>query len=99
MPGEPERLLRVGMVGMGMIFDETYRPTLEKLHRRGLWTPETGRVAVELAAVASKTGRRAEKYRQQAADRIAPFVSVTEPDAVKKLLEVGGGCCLRRYSR
>jgi D-galacturonate reductase len=89
MPGEPERLLRVGMVGMGMIFDETYRPTLEKLHRRGLWTPETGRVAVELAAVASKTGRRAEKYRQQAADRIAPFVSVTEPDAVKKLLEVG----------
>jgi len=81
--------LRVGMVGMGMIFDETYRPALERFHRQGLWTPETGHVAVELVAVASKTGRRAEKYRQQAGDRIGPFVSVTEPDAVRKLLEVG----------
>lgn len=89
MNGKVDRLLRVGMVGMGMIFEETYRPALERFHARGLWTPKTGQVAVELAAVASKTGRRAEKYRQQATGRIAPFVSVTEPDAVTKLLEVG----------
>ncbi|MDW8222890.1 MAG: Gfo/Idh/MocA family oxidoreductase [Gemmatales bacterium] len=85
----PTRRLRVGMVGMGMIFEETYRPALEKLHRRGVWTPQTGHVAVELTAVATRTGVRAEKYRQQAGDRIGPFVSVTEPDAVRKLLEVG----------
>lgn len=86
---KPQRCLRVGMVGLGMIFEETYRPAFEKFHRRGLWTPETGHVAIELAAVATRTGKRAEQYRQQAGDRIAPFVSVTEPDAVKKLLEVG----------
>jgi len=55
--------LRAGMVGLGMIFDETYRPFFERAKRDGLFHRETGLVEVELAAVASRTGARAEKYR------------------------------------
>ena len=29
--------LRVGMVGMGMIFDETYRPFLENAYQHGIY--------------------------------------------------------------
>ena len=28
--------LRAGMIGMGMIFDETYRPFFERAHREGV---------------------------------------------------------------
>jgi len=75
------------MVGLGMIFDETYRPFFEQAHRDGLYDPACGVVDVPLVAVASKTGRRAEAYRQAAGERIAKFASVTEPDSIGKLLE------------
>ena len=55
--------LRAGMVGLGMIFDETYRPFFERAKREGLFSRETGLVEVDLAAVASRTGARAERYR------------------------------------
>ena len=55
----PQQRLRVGMVGLGMIFDETYRPLFEQLHREGLYRRDFGLVDVELAAVASRTGSRA----------------------------------------
>ena len=29
--------LNAGMVGMGMIFEETYRPVFEHLHKKGLY--------------------------------------------------------------
>ncbi len=83
------------MVGMGMIFDETYRPVFESLHRRGLFDPAIGDVcAVELAAVATRTGHRAEAYRQSAGDRIGRLASYYGPNAVAELLEhrgSGGG--------
>lgn len=75
------------MVGLGMIFDETYRPFFEQVHRDGLYDPACGVFDVPLVAVASKTGRRAEAYRQSAGERIAKFASVTEPDSIGKLLE------------
>lgn len=50
--------LSVGMVGVGMIFDETYRPVFEALHHRPLYTRDTGAVDVVLAGVASRTGSR-----------------------------------------
>ncbi|MBX3412932.1 MAG: Gfo/Idh/MocA family oxidoreductase [Pirellulales bacterium] len=78
--------LRAGMVGLGMIFDETYRPFFEQTHRAGLYDPAFGLVEVPLVAVASKTGHRAEDYRRSAGDRIAPFTSVTEPASIGKLL-------------
>ncbi len=78
--------LRVGMVGLGMIFDDTYRPVFEQLHAEPLYRQDCGPVAVELSAVASRTGSRAERYRQAAAGRVAPFASCAGPDAIRELL-------------
>jgi D-galacturonate reductase len=77
------------MVGLGMIFEETYRPFFEHTHANGLYDPQCGLLEVPLCAVASRTGRRAEAYRQSAASRIFPFVSCREPDAVGGLLDAG----------
>ncbi len=49
--------LRAGMIGLGMIFDDTYRPLFRQLHAEGLFRRDFGLVEVELAAVASRTGR------------------------------------------
>jgi predicted dehydrogenase len=78
--------LRAGMVGLGMIFDETYRPLFERFHIKGLYRYDFGWVDVELAAVATRTGARGERYRQTAGERIAPFVNCSGPDAVAQLL-------------
>ncbi len=78
--------LRGGMVGLGMIFDETYRPFFETARRDGLHVPASGVCQVELAAVASRTGSRAEAYRQRAGGRIGPFQSFSEPRSVDQLL-------------
>src|SRR5262245_15293554 len=78
--------LRAGMIGLGMIFDETYLPLFEQLHREGLFRRDFGYVEVELAAVGSRTGARAERLRHETAHRLANFASVTEPDAVANLI-------------
>ena len=79
--------LRVGMVGMGMIFDETYRPFLETAARDGVFDPAIGRLGIELTAVASRTGSRAETYRNNAPSGQTAFLSCVEPNAVDQLLE------------
>lgn len=86
--------IRAGMVGLGMIFDDTYRPFFERAHREGLYRRDFGLVEVELTAVASRTGSRAERYRQEAGARIALFTSHAGPDAVSHLLrdEVDAVC-------
>jgi D-galacturonate reductase len=78
--------LRAGMIGMGMIFDETYRPFFEQAHRQGLYSPSFGVCRVPLVAVASRTGRRAVAYRQAAGNRIAEFRSYCGPDAADQLI-------------
>ena len=83
------KTLRAGMIGMGMIFDDTYRPFFERVHAEGLYDKRFGPVAVPLVAVASRTGSRADKYRQSAGDRIARFESFTGEDSVAKLLASG----------
>ena len=75
--------LRAGMVGLGMIFDETYRPLFRQLHTEGLFRRDFGLVDVELAGVASLTGRRAERIRREDMGRIADFTSFIEPDSVR----------------
>lgn len=87
-PTETVRL-RAGMVGIGMIFDETYRPFFEGVHRQGLYDRRFGVCEVELTGVASRTGARAEAYRQAARGRIADFQSFSGDDAVDKLLAAG----------
>src|SRR5947209_3079640 len=76
--------VRAGMVGLGMIFDETYRPFFERVRTQGLFRRDFGLVEVELAAVASRTGSRAERYR-----RLTPFASFAGTDAVPELLAHG----------
>ena len=79
--------LKAGMVGMGMIFDETYRPFFEPAHRNGLYDRAFGDVDVPLVAVATRTGRRADAYKKKAGDRIADFRSFSGDDAVSHMLE------------
>lgn len=81
--------LRAGMIGMGMIFDETYRPFFEHAHAAGLYRRDFGLIDVELAAVASRTGNRAERYRTDAGAKIGSFVSFAGPDATRQLLAHG----------
>ncbi|MEX2115030.1 MAG: Gfo/Idh/MocA family oxidoreductase, partial [Pirellulales bacterium] len=81
--------LRAGMVGMGMIFDETYRPFFEGVYARPLYLPSFGVCRVDLTAVASRTGRRAEAYRQAAAGRSGDWQSFAEPGAMGRLLASG----------
>jgi predicted dehydrogenase len=81
--------LRIGMVGLGMIFDETYRPLFEQMHREGLYRRDFGLVDVELAAVASMTGIRGEQYKKHAGDRIADFANFHGLGAVSQLLAQG----------
>jgi len=84
-----EHRLQAGMVGLGMIFDDTYRPLFEQLHAEGLYRRDFGLVNVELSAVASRTGSRAELYRQQSAGRVTKFASFTGPDAINNLIAHG----------
>ena len=53
------RKLKGGMVGMGMIFDATYRPFFENAYQKGIYDTRTGVIKLEIAAVASRTGGRA----------------------------------------
>ncbi len=81
-------VLRGGMVGMGMIFDETYAPFFAGAVQ-GLHQPDTGVFRVELAGAATRTGRRAESYRERRGRSKDAFRSFTGDDAVEQL--VGSG--------
>ena len=72
----PRSCLRAGMVGMGMIFDETYRPLFESLHAHGLY-PQGLRIRERRRSqsVATRTGTRARAYKERAGGRIADFTS------------------------
>jgi predicted dehydrogenase len=79
--------LRAGMVGLGMIFDDTYRPLFEQLNSEGLFRRDFGLVEVGLAAVASRTGSRADRYR--GSGHLADFASFAGSDGVAQLLAHG----------
>src|SRR5262245_47406189 len=81
--------LRASMVGLGMIFDDTYRPVFESLRRTGLFRRDFGLVEVELSGVASRTGTRAQRLKQTAGDRLGNFASFAGPGAVSELLAHG----------
>ncbi|MBM4077010.1 MAG: Gfo/Idh/MocA family oxidoreductase, partial [Planctomycetes bacterium] len=83
------RQLRAGMVGMGMIFDETYRPFFERTHKEGLYDRRFGDVSVPLTAVATRTGSRADAYKRSAGNNVNSFVSYSGADAVSKMLQAG----------
>jgi len=76
------------MVGVGMIFDETYRPFFEATAAAGgIYDSRFGLCRVDLAAMASRTGSRADAYRNAAPKHVGPIESYTGADATAKLLE------------
>jgi predicted dehydrogenase len=77
--------LKGGMVGMGMIFDETYRPFFEQAYGHALYDARVGVCEVSLAGVATRTGTRAEKYLKS--PQGLKFQSFKEPDALGQLLK------------
>src|SRR5262245_48968303 len=80
-------LVRAGMVGVGMIFDDTYWPFFRQAHARPLYRRDTGPVEVHLAALASRTGSRAAGYVQRAAQCNMPApANCVGPDALRQLL-------------
>lgn len=81
-------VLRGGMVGMGMIFDETYAPFFESA-RHGLYDPATGAYRVELAGCATRTGSRGEAYRKRRGLSEAEFGNFAGESAVDDLLGAG----------
>ena len=66
-------VLRAGMVGMGMIFDETYRPFFEHVHHEGLYDRKFGDLDVTMVAVATKTGQRADRFLKPLGDEFPRF--------------------------
>jgi len=88
-PNLQPHTLRAGMVGMGMIFDETYRPMFEALHAGGMYRKDFGVAAVSLAAVATRTGARARAYKKEAGARIADFTSFEGADSVDRMIASG----------
>src|SRR6516162_3336261 len=81
--------LRAGMIGLGMIFEETYRPLFEQLHAQGLYRRDFGLVDVELSALASRTGVRGERLRRSAGERLGSFVNCKGTEAIEQLLAQG----------
>ncbi len=75
------------MIGLGMIFDETYKPVFERLRTAGLYRRDFGLVDVALTAVASRTGARVAGHR--ASGRLGEFASFTGAEATALLLSSG----------
>jgi predicted dehydrogenase len=78
--------LSAGMIGLGMIFEETYRPFFQSARRSPLYSPVTGPVSVALSAVASRTGERARRLLADQSSGLPPFQSFAGQDAVNKLV-------------
>lgn len=84
---EPIKRIRAGMVGVGMIFEETYWPFFVNAHAEGLYRRDFGLVEVDLAALASRTGSRATPYLQAGRQaNMAPMVNCTGAAAIDDLL-------------
>ncbi|MGC3966804.1 MAG: Gfo/Idh/MocA family oxidoreductase [Pirellulales bacterium] len=83
----PQPTLRAGMVGVGMIFDETYRPFFEQAHAEGgIYDRRFGLCRVDLAGIASRTGSRAAAFAKASAGKVAEFASYSGADATAQLL-------------
>jgi len=78
-----------GMVGMGMIFDDTYRPFFEAARTESIYDRRFGVLEVALSAVASRTGNRAIGYKKTREKELGPFESFSEPGSVQQLLDFG----------
>lgn len=62
IPHHDHSALRVGMAGLGMIFEETYLPVFDRLAACPLNDPAIAQQSVRLAATLTRTGARARKF-------------------------------------
>jgi predicted dehydrogenase len=75
------------MVGCGMIFEETYAPAFLEPRHRYLASPEGfGICEVELVAIATLSGRRAEAFAAQHRDTLPELRLFAGPDAVPRMI-------------
>lgn len=82
--------IRAGMVGVGMIFEETYWPLFVQAHRHGCYRRDLGAYEIQLSATASLTGRRAAGYVDHAnAIGMPPITNCYGSDALPRLLASG----------
>lgn len=80
--------LNGGMVGMGMIFDETYAPFFV-IGEKGLFDSDFGAFRVHLSGAATKTGTRTEAYRERKGLSPDSFGNFVGDSAMKDLLASG----------
>lgn len=83
---QPMPQLRVGMVGVGMIFEETYAPFFETVAECPLYDVATGPVQVQLAALVSRTGQRAARYLQHQRHLFPTCQNLAGTQALEELL-------------
>ena len=77
--------IRAGMVGFGMIFDDTYRAVFQSALQSPLYSPQTGPVQLRLAAAASRTGARVERLLADPDLPLGRFQNFTGDDAGERL--------------
>lgn len=82
-----ELTIRAGMVGLGMIFDETYRHFFEGVLSDPLFSLNHPSVTVSLTGVATRTNLRAEKYRRIAPSGCDRFTGYEGPSGVGMLCD------------
>lgn len=78
--------LRAGMVGMGMIFDETYAPFFEAAEH-GVYDPRSGVFRVNLIGAATRTGGRTAAYAK--ARQREDFGNYIGDSAIEDLIGAG----------
>jgi predicted dehydrogenase len=83
IPANP--VINAGLVGFGMIVDETYRPCLDALARSPLFLPASGSVGVRLAAAATRTGIRVERFLRESGSPHVGFANLVGDDAAEQL--------------
>lgn len=83
----PTLPLRAGMVGVGMIFDETYRPFFEAAGRLPLYDSAYGACRPTLAAMASRTGKRAAGYIAKSPKTFGACENFAGDEATAELVE------------
>ena len=78
--------LRVGMVGLGMIFDETYVPAFMHLETHPVLDVERQPIDVRLVAVASRTGSRVGPLRSHPSSLFRDLESFDGSNCVGRML-------------
>ena len=82
-------VLRIGMAGLGMIFEETYLPVFDKLAKSQLNDPAIAPQAICLAATLTRTGARAAKYKSHPAfERTKHFTAADDAQSFLDSVDV-----------